>query len=206
MKRKWVIILGIFVFFLLSPIVQANLAINGDFESGNQSFLTDYTYSPDSTYYDGTYAIDVDPLNVHNTADSYGDHTSGSGNMMIVNGSAISDKTVWQQTVSVDSDTNYTFSFWISNWSEHSGDPAYIEVFINDLSLGTIIEPLLGGVWEKKTFSWNSESNDTATIHMVDLVTIIGGNDFALDDISFIPEPATVLLLGFGGMLIHRKK
>jgi hypothetical protein len=100
------------------PIASAtNLIINGDFEAGNTGFSTGYQYynGTDFQLIEGRYAIGVDPYNYHQAAASYGDHTSGQGNMMIVNGISSPDVTLWQQTISVLQNTDYEFSLWLSN-------------------------------------------------------------------------------------------
>jgi len=62
-----------------------NLIVNGDFQSGDTGFTTDY--APAGDMYDpGVYAVGIDPNDYHSAWASFGDHTSGTGNMMIVNG------------------------------------------------------------------------------------------------------------------------
>ncbi|MBN2074457.1 MAG: hypothetical protein JW762_02790 [Dehalococcoidales bacterium] len=89
-----------------------NLIVNGDFEAGNTGFTTEYTYlNPSNT---GTwtlgpeymYTVSTDPSLYHSAWTSFGDHTTGSGQMMIVNGtwedtSPGYDAIVWEQEVTL---------------------------------------------------------------------------------------------------------
>jgi hypothetical protein len=86
--------------------VNPNLIVNGDFELGNQDFFTEYTYLDPSIQGVWTlgpeymYTVSTDPSLYHSQWPSFGDHTSGSGKMMIVNGTyGMPVKTVWEQTV-----------------------------------------------------------------------------------------------------------
>src|SRR6186997_955164 len=79
-----------------------NLIVNGDFEAGNTGFTTSYIYTPADIYNTGTYDVLTNPRNAHKYATSYGDHTSGGGKMMALNGSTVAGSIAWSQTVAVD--------------------------------------------------------------------------------------------------------
>ncbi|MHC4740515.1 MAG: PEP-CTERM sorting domain-containing protein [Planctomycetota bacterium] len=190
---------------LVSSLAKANLVTNGDFELGNVGFATGYLYHPTSIIPAGTYAIDTNPSNVHHRFASYSDHTSGTGNMMIVNGHETSNVTLWQESVSVFSNTEYVFSFWLSTCFSYT-HLAEIEYFINGISIGSMVAPEEPGVWVQGSQVWHSGNNMVATIRLVDINTEGGGNDFAIDDISFVPEPATLLLLGLGGLMVRKRR
>lgn len=187
----------------------ANIIVNGDFESGNIGFSSDYQYLlPDSTDLDaGFYAISTNPTPFNSLFASFGDHTTGTGNMMIVDGSSLPNQTVWQQTIDVDPNTEYNIAAWIA--SAYSPSPAQLQFSINSTSIGDIFTaPETAGDWQEFNATWNSGSNRQATVSIVDLNTEYGGNDFTLDDISMeaastpVPEPMTILgsatALGFG--------
>jgi|GEM_PF-1528219 len=100
----------ILILAFASPAVAEplNLITNGDFEDGNTGFTSDFTYVPivnqSSMYPPAIYSINIDPNLGHGSWTSFGDHTTGDGNMMIVNGfndpdDEFSDLTVWEQTV-----------------------------------------------------------------------------------------------------------
>jgi hypothetical protein len=106
----------------------------------------------------------------------------------------------------VSPNTEYEFSAWLSNWSSVSYNLAQLEYSINDISIGSDYVPEQAGDWAKVSHLWQSGFNTTATIKIVDKDTSWSGNDFAIDDISFVPEPATLLLLGLGGLALRKRK
>jgi hypothetical protein len=209
-KINWFIILALLLCLGTPAISSQNLIINGNFELGNVGFASEYTYTnvPIGGKLPGEYyAVGSNPYYYHDEAASYGDHTSGTGNMMIVNGNISTPYlTVWEQTVSVSPSTDYEFSLWISNWCPWLGEPAQIEYFINDTLIGTNVINTAAGDWEKYSLQWSSGTYTAATIKIIDTDTAGGGNDFAIDDISFVPEPATLLLLTLGGLALRRRK
>ncbi len=92
---------------LATTALGQNLVVNGDFEAGNTGFTTEYTYlDPANT---GTwtlgpeymYTVSTNPNSYHSSWTSFGDHTTGTGKMMIVNGSSDGGdaEVVWAQTV-----------------------------------------------------------------------------------------------------------
>ena len=54
----------------------------------------------------GHYTVGVNPHNFNPNGSSFGDHTTGTGNMFIANGSTSANTVVWQETVNVSSDTD----------------------------------------------------------------------------------------------------
>ena len=118
MKRKLGAILLTLVLVLTLGLVTAapvgadppNLITNGDFEDGNSGFTTEYTYlNPSSTGPwtlgpEYMYTVSTNPNLYHSAWTSFGDHTTGDGKMMIVNGSWEDtspgyDAVVWAQGV-----------------------------------------------------------------------------------------------------------
>ncbi|MES2994797.1 MAG: PEPxxWA-CTERM sorting domain-containing protein [Patescibacteria group bacterium] len=190
---------------LALPVQAAtNLVLNGDFELGNTAFSSDYAYSVDTTP-PAVYDVDDDPNDGHPAFTSFGDHTSGAGKMMIVNGSEVPGQRVWyQNNVSVTANTTYFFWAWIA--SAHPTSPAQLKFSINGTEIGsTFMAPATTGNWQKFYTPWNSGANTTADIALVNQNTDFSGNDFALDDLGLstsVPEPATwaMMIIGFGGV------
>lgn len=178
-----------------------NLLVNGDFESGNISFHTEYAYK-DEIWNQQEYTITFDPSTNHNpeTAASFGDHTTGSGLMMAVNGAFVADVTLWAQTAVVSPNTDYAFSLWLASWTQGGADHGgHLEVSINGAVIGDVIAPFDTGVWEQFTATWNSGHATSADVRIVDLnIESNSLNDFAMDDISLtqIPEPSAFALVG----------
>ena len=163
-----------------------NLISNGDFEGGNSDFTSDYVYNPGDLVPEGFYDVINNPMSDHPGFAACMDHTSGGGNMMVVNGAGIPNQNVWCQTVSVMPNTQYVFSAWVT--SVVAASPALLQFSINGSPLGNIFAAPGGTCnWQQFFQLWNSGPNSSATICIVNQNTTLGGNDFALDDIVFAP-------------------
>lgn len=166
------------------------LVVNGDFSMGTTGFTSDYVPGFGGTYgllsAAGTYAVSTNPQLTHVNFQSFGDHTTGSGSMLVVNGAQILDQSVWCETVNVTPNTDYAFSAWIA--SAVASNPAELIFAINGVTIGDpLLAPFATGQWVNFYSVWNSGSNTTATICITNQNALDSGNDFALDDISFAP-------------------
>jgi hypothetical protein len=182
MKR---ILLSLLLAFpIIQVSAQCNVVKNGDFESGNTGFSSGYINNQVSVVNEGTYAVTTNPHSVHGGFVSTGDHTSGTGNMMVVNGSVTTGKIVWEQTVAVIPGANYDLSAWVQ---DVDGSPHASLVFsINGSQVGSTFSPAAFHAWEHFAATWNSGASTSAHLTIVDAQTAPGGNDFALDDISLV--------------------
>ena len=167
-----------------------NMVSNGDFELGSQNFNTSYVPGSGGVWgllsNAGTYAVTTSPSLVHNNFSPCADHTTGTGNMLVVNGSSIANQDIWCQTFNVTPNTDFEFSTWLMNFD--AINPAELSFYINGVQIGPNFNPVNAGcIWENFFETWNSGANTSATICIVNQSTALGGNDFALDDISFIP-------------------
>jgi|GEM_PF-2990172 len=172
--------------------VSTELVTNGDFSSGNSGFTNAYGYTTaaNGLLPEGLYAVGTDPNYYHNNF--WGrDHTTNSGNFLIVNGIGSAGVVVWQETVTVLPNTDYYFSAWAI--SLNSVAPyANLQFNVNGSLVGTTA-PLAARAannnppynWQRFYGNWNSGAATSAVIQIVDLQTALGGNDFGLDDVSF---------------------
>jgi len=173
--------------------VANELVTNGDFSAGNTGFSSTYGYVPVSTnalWPEGLYGVGPNPTAYH--SNFWGrDHTTNSGNFMIVNGTGLAGVVVWQETVTVLPNTPYYFSAWAM--SLNSVPPyANLQFKVNGTLVGTTA-PLAARPannnppynWQRFYGNWNSGAATTAVIQIVDLQTALGGNDFGLDDVSY---------------------
>ena len=173
-----------------ATIINGGLVVNGDFSSGNSSFTSNYTLGGGGTWgavsNAGTYSVATNPNYAHSNFATFGDHTTGTGNMMICNGSAVANDIVWSQTITVTPNTNYNFSAWFTSALNSSpADAAQLQFSINGVLLGPVsAAPLTAGTWANFFVNWNSGTNTSAVITIVDQ-NIVGNNDFVLDDITF---------------------
>ncbi|NNE26108.1 MAG: hypothetical protein HKN09_04645, partial [Saprospiraceae bacterium] len=168
---------------------EENLIVNGDFESGDWIEYTDY-YVGDGNCMsglgylacEGTYGVITDPSLGHNNFDPCPDHTGG-GNMMVVNG-ASSFQQIWCQTIAVEPDGIYAFTAWAT--SVNPASPAQLQFAIDGTLIGNLFS--LSGTtcqWEEFTAEWEASGQTSVEICITNQNTASGGNDFALDDISF---------------------
>jgi hypothetical protein len=140
-----IIIMTMIISLFAVPVfgTTTNFIVNGDFESGNGAFYSDYGYfgaslagtdNPpeynDGMLNEGYYTISDSPNKVHKlwTFGPFADHTNGHGNMMIINGQKVEEehKTVWEQTV---------------NLPEYNGEPSIsfdLVVGRKNVKIGTV--------------------------------------------------------------------
>lgn len=170
-----------------------NLVYNSDFSLGNQGFKTQYNwYSPNNpSGAQRAYGIVNNAQSWESGFSACTDHTGNNGLMMVVDGSPQNsgNDRVWTQTVPVQPNQNYTFSYWVQTVALPS--PANLEVTINGVSVGIAAAPSVTCQWVNRSYNWNSGSNTVATLVIYDRNTALNGNDFALDDLSFTGPQST---------------
>jgi gliding motility-associated-like protein len=171
-----------------------NLVFNGNFSEGssgsNVGFGSDYIHRPSNPNgLQGVYGI------VSNAQAFYKDFSTCSGTggigdpMLVADGSTKNDAKVWWQQVPVQPNTLYTFTYYLQ--SVQAASPALIETRINNQPItgiaGTSTQTALSTncTWQQVTYTWNSGSNTLALIALFNRNLTAGGNDFAIDDISF---------------------
>jgi len=176
---------GKITYYYTAEVPGANIITNGDFSNGNVDFTSSYQYSTTGLN-PAQYFVGTNPVLWHPQMAACKDHTTGTGNMLLVNGAQQLNANVWSQTITVTPNTNYAFSAWLQNIS--TVNPARLQFSINNIPLGNIFEAnSTSCLWEQFYSSWNSGTQTTATISIVNMNQVFSGNDFALDDISFAP-------------------
>jgi len=163
------------------------LVVNGDFSQGNMGFQTTYTFStwawPD--YYG------IANSNVNPNPGSWmncGDHTGGGNYMWADASSSNQNMPIWEEAFTVQPNTNYVFSFWMSNVNGDSIScpPGKVQFSINGVALGSLLQaPNASCVWIQNCVVWNSGSATTAQISILNQNAFFSGNDFGFDDFSF---------------------
>ena len=210
-KLTCVSVVVVLIFVGAGQVRANNLVNNGDFELGNNGdFTSNYIYNWSNGSGEPWYTVAADPAVWVSGWDSYGDHTSGSGLMMIVNGSDDSPNTLlWDEVLAgVSQNTPYDLSIWVSSCNTIA--TANLYWMINGSGPVPFDAPTTSAVWQQFTMQWNSGSSTTVDLQLYDSNTTYIGNDFALDDISLTPapEPSTLVLLGIGaiGLLAWRRR
>lgn len=165
-----------------------NLIKNGDFESGNINFTSDFQYNQYNQS-SGEYNISSKPIEWAFSEGSCGDKTSGSGNFMSLIGNG-SSKNIWGQTVAVEPNTNYQFSFWgqaiqKSDWNYTAN--INIQPKINGENISNTFVLTSSKIctgWYQYTYNWNSGNNTSADIDLILSEDLDNHYLLGLDEIS----------------------
>ena len=228
MRFSTLITASIAALSLASAAQAQNLITNGDFEAGNTGFASGYDYTPATNTDEGQYTVRTNPYPWNSAFVSMGDHTTGTGNMYVGNGSGTAGDWVWQSgPIAISAGTDYFFEAFVANVCCYVGYPGDNSAPILDFSisldggapilLGTKTIPLSpAGIWYGLSTSFNSGGATSAVLSLINANTAPGGNDFAVDDIflgtnsTVVPEPATwaMMIMGFGavGATMRRRR
>ncbi len=218
----------LFVLFSLSigSAYSQNILTNGDFESGGSGVgfmaggLPAYSLATIAgTSVPGNYAFVTNPQSLNSSFNFGGDHSSGTGRMMVVDGSTLSGLNFFWTAGSTGGAVNgfvpgkrYRFSYWIksvSNDVTNTTTQAEINFFYapGDILPTSVVPaalnifaPLPAIGWQQVSYEFTA--NDTAILfRLFNNNKGSTGNNFAIDDMSVvcaslpllnITNPATV--------------
>jgi len=166
-----------------SGVSTLNLIDNGDFEAGQTGFSSNYNFS-NSLLPEGTYNVGPDPSAFHPGFSPCGDHTSGSGNQLIVNGSVNTSNNIWCQTVTLIPGKMYLFS--VSAQSVVGANPPLISISFNGVDVGQIAANSVCN-WVTFEYCFTASAANVA-ICLRELTGNAGGNDFTIDDITMFEK------------------
>jgi gliding motility-associated-like protein len=166
----------------------SNLITNGAFNNGINGYTTNYIPGTGGSFgtlsNPGTYAINTNPRNTHTNFAIFGDHTTGTGNMLVVNGDSAANSSIFCQSISVQPNTIYAFSVWGASCVASA--PAALELRINGSVIGSAFTlSTATGNWQQYLQQWNSGLITSATVCLYDTNRLNSGNDFAIDDVAF---------------------
>ena len=170
-----------------------NLLRNGNFAKGNAGFITEYAYSNPACG-PGSYTIATNAGTQGCSGWVSIGPRNGRGQMFLADGSTSSEVKIWEEKVLVSQDTDYVFTFWGTCVDDGSnGNQTSIQVYFNGRASGRplVLPDGYDGRWHKLTVHWNSQTDTTAKISIVDTDTVYLGNDFALDDFKFSQNTGT---------------
>ncbi len=167
----------------------ANLIENGGFEDGNFAFATEYALvtAPDQLDDTDQCIVAPDASVVREGATDwaeFGDHTSGSGQMFICDGSVSGDTYAWSQTVTVEPHQRYALHFWFASVEASATFLPSFQPFADAVAIGDPLEADSSGAWTEYTGFYQAGDDTTVTLSIVDTSTEGAQNDFALDDVS----------------------
>lgn len=166
-----------------------NLITNGTFSAdADGSFTSGFTFVSGSTS-PGTWGISTNPNLKDNDFTSLKDHTTGTGNMMIIDVDGTVGKAAYQTTVNgIVPNTTYFFSAWFVNINKNYTNSPQLKFSINGVQLGsTVTVSDTTRKWQQFFISWNSGSfSGNNLLLRIDNMRNTGtGNDLAIDDIVF---------------------
>ena len=175
-----------------------NRITNGDFESGNTSFESEYTFQPDMSQdaiLPGNYGVinstDASTICEQWSIDDHTTNCDGAGNFLVVNGQVgqAANSIIWQQTISgLDTAKTYELCAYFKNLQQCCFDILPIlYVRVGEVRIDTIeLDPLSTDPCEWQNVNIPVEvDNPNVTISLELEESLLGdGNDFAIDDIS----------------------
>lgn len=135
------------------------------------------------------------------------DHTTGTGNMLLVNGTSQRDVLYRKRLTNLLTGQPYKLSFWVANINTAApvkpdllaGLAGTNGIVISSFSTG----PITVGNWTAYTFTFIAPGS-TADVFLQNNANGSDGNDFALDDIAIIPMagvlPASILTPAMPGI------
>ncbi len=190
---KWLVLLCV----LCSLYVQGqcglcersvDLVVNGSFSSGNTGFSSDMNYvtgiftcplCPENTYTIGANAV------FYHSGFAGTDHTNPpTGTFFIANGMGALGSTVWCQSIAVQPQTVYTFSFWTRDVTNNSNPHPMAHLYASFNGVWSADSAVAQGGWTQFTTTWDSGDAALLDLCIVNNQWQTGGNDFGLDDIS----------------------
>ncbi len=175
-----------------------NRIINGDFESNNEGFNSEYTFQSEiaeDAILPGNYGV-INNSDARTICDqwSIGDHTTncdGEGNFLVVNGQTgqAGSSIFWSQTITgLDPEKEYELCAFFKNLQQCCFDiRPTIYIRLDDIRVDTIELDSLGPdscAWQNVNIPIEV-TGTSVTINLELDETLVGdGNDFAMDDIS----------------------
>ena len=164
---------------------------NGDFESGNTGFTSDYNFidpgNPIGFINPGSYSIVSSPNLIWSNLPPCDDHTfgNGSGQSMVFNGNGIVGENLWCTNLPATANTDYYFSAWITTLNPFF--PPQVQITVNGNPIGSTFNA--GGTpcnWQQFGAPFNSGPAASINICISNQNSGNGllGNDFALDDME----------------------
>lgn len=198
----------------------ANLIANGDFETGGQGnppvgFETDYRYARiDCCAASAIVGPHINYAFSGRAAQGTrgGDHTTGTGDALFVNGSTNATQVFWRQTVSLAPMTEYVFGVWGTLWF---GGASVQGLRLDGVQIGSFTIDGPQDEWSQDILPFTTGAGPIGgVLELVNLSTGFSGNDFAVDDLTLVaattavpvPMPAALLVGGLGALAALRRR
>jgi len=164
--------------------VRAQTFTNGGFEAGDVGFSSDYNFA-DANSEEGQFSVRNDPQNWNQEFVNFGDHTTGTGKMLVVNGATSGNPAVWRATIGTDPNASFRFQAWVG--TAVAGGPANLILRVDGLQIGSsFVLPDEPGSWVLWEQPWTSSAGATHTFEIINANTSRFPNDFYMDDIDLL--------------------
>jgi hypothetical protein len=145
--------------------VHAQDFANADFEAGNNGFVSDYQFANDNSD-EGQFTVRSDPQNWNLEFVNFGDHTTGAGKMLVVNGATSGNPAIWRETVSLDANTSFSFRAWVG--TAVAGGPANLLLKVDGVQIGSsFVLPNETGAWVLWEQPWTPSAGSTHTFEII---------------------------------------
>ncbi|BBB24074.1 hypothetical protein CVFO_0910 [Isorropodon fossajaponicum endosymbiont JTNG4] len=113
------------------------MVINGDFESGNQAFQTDYQILTQARGHDTLAIVDTPPN--WGLGDTFG--LGSSGKFLMVDDSTLGEaKAFWQQEIELGANQQYQFDYWVN-----ANRKVETQLYIDGEKAGAVYSAQAGG-------------------------------------------------------------
>jgi len=164
-----------------------NLIKNGDFNQGNESFRSDYSFRRHffiiNEVQEAEYSIQINPLYAESSFAQCFGWDGIDNSMMVVKGDNKPSALVWGQKVFLKENETYNFSFWLSSLKDEGSHPISFRVLVGGKILGDIEHSQIKTCnWKEYNFHWLAKKEKEVEIKIVS--TYEGGergNNFAID-------------------------
>ena len=170
----------------VAQTVCPNLVTNGDFEAATSTGFTSGLPVNCSCAFN-TQCVTTKFNLKCNALPNFGDHTSGLGKFLVVQGST-SLVNIWTTNVTVTPNTPYTFSFWVSGATAFSASesmsPVSLSMVVDGMNLPLSIVTTNNTGWVKYTYNGTTPSGITNLQIAIKQIST-GSADYGIDDVSF---------------------
>jgi hypothetical protein len=169
----------------------ANVIVNGDFESGNVGFASDYDFTDGANCCEGEYTVRDNGSTFNPAFVNPLPATQGSVLMMVINGSTVPNQRIWYTTVAVTPGGRYELRLMAA--TAVSGGPAVLQWAVGGQLIGASqVLPMTPGLWVEVTAQWDvPDDMSFVEVAVFDLNTSTFPNDFYLDNLE-MSEVCTV--------------
>lgn len=156
-----------------------NILTNGDFEQGYTEFTSGLAQS--CACVSNSHCVSTNFQVKCAGWDNVPDHTSGSGNFLIIDGSTGGGVDVWRKSTPIQANVNYCFSFWVVSQYDQAFD---LELTVDGVTVPGATFPVQQGspVWTQYSLNFSGISGSVLAIRQV---TAGAFRDFGIDDIEF---------------------